>query len=149
MVLKKISPNKVVHNYFQNCKKKHWLMLSLDYACITQTTSHHYFKITLSIHAQTYCNQCLLDTSHNHLCIYRTNTITIEELLCFFHIFEWMQHIATSAHWWVNFGCHQLSHRAVKVLINLYDFDYVLLKSAILLLVDRNIPMSLVYFRIY
>ena len=46
------------------------MMLSLDYSFWQPHTT--VVKMALNTHAQTNCNQCLLDASHNHLCIYMT-----------------------------------------------------------------------------
>ena len=81
-------------------------VMTCAYLSSVALASHHYCQDGLSTQAQTNFNQCLLDTSHNHLCIYKTKTqLQSKNLFILGQIFEWMYHIVTSAHQWVNIGC--------------------------------------------
>ena len=111
---KKISAWKV-QNYFQHhqdkapneqSERRGWHFQPLTTAV----------KMALSTHAQTNCNNIYLMHPTTVWAYIGQNTITIGELHYFWQIFEWVKHIVTSARRWVSFGCHQLSHRLVKVL---------------------------------
>ena len=63
---------KKVHNYFQHRKDKAQTD-ALTRLCMRNRQPHvTAVKIALSIHTQTNCQQCLLEASHNRLCIYKT-----------------------------------------------------------------------------
>ena len=67
-------------------------------------------------YAGTTRNLCIRVRSHNFLCIYVTKHKYNRELLDLWQIFEWMIHIASSAHQWVTFRWCQWYHWPVKVL---------------------------------